>query len=123
MDYDEFLCSEFFEHAALKLWRRQGSSHSSIIFSRRFRAYFGTSSKVCCFLWVMVKESVPVHCQPVYLLWALMFLKTYSTENVNASIALVDEKTFRKWCWVIIKEPSRLDLVSILLYPDLLLTT
>lgn len=109
-DY-EFYCSEFFEHVDQRLRRRQGPSRSSINFSRRFRSYLGTSSKICCFLWAMVKDSVPVNCRPAQLLWALMFLKNYSTENVNAS---VDEKSFRKSYWIIVKELSRLYSVSIL---------
>ena len=57
-----------------------------------------------------MKEEV----EPIHLLWTLMFLKGYHKESVNSAIAEVDEKTFRKWVWILIPEISYLegDLVS-----------
>lgn len=66
--------------------------NQQLLFLRCFRSYFGTSSKVCCFLWMMVKGTVPSHSRPVHLLWGLLFLKMYLTENVDANIVSVDEK-------------------------------
>ena len=37
-----------------------------------------------------------------HLLWALMFLKLYTAECVLASIAAVDEKSYRKWAWAFV---------------------
>ena len=37
-----------------------------------------------------------------HLLWALMFLKLYAAECVLASIAAVNEKTYRKWAWAFV---------------------
>ena len=45
-----------------------------------------------------------------------MFLKAYSTENVNANIVRVDEKDFQEWSWIMVKALSRLDLVSLNLF-------
>ena len=112
MDIDEFYSAEFFEETAVTIWRRQNNHNTSHTFSRRFRAYFGTSSKVCYFSWMMVKDSVSLNSKTVHLLWALMFLKVFSTENVHANIMSVDEKTFRKLSWIFIKALSRLHLVS-----------
>jgi len=36
------------------------------------------------------------------LLWASHFLKTYGTESTLASQIGVDEKTFRKWTWILV---------------------
>ena len=32
----------------------------------------------------------------------MMFMKIYSQEHIHASLAGVDEKTFRKWSWIFI---------------------
>ena len=72
---DEIISSEFFERNAKTLWRQETSSKSTATLSRRFRSYFGTSSKVCCFLLIMIKGTVPSHSQPAHLLWGLLFFK------------------------------------------------
>jgi hypothetical protein len=48
---------------------------------------------------------------PVHLLWALMFLKQYNKEEVNASMAGCDEKTFRLWSWLVIRVIADLDML------------
>ena len=112
MQEDEFLTSEFFGKSAIKIWSREQCSNCSITFSRRFRAYFGTSSKVSCFSWTMLQSNIPVNSKGEQLLRALMFLKVCSTQNMNSKIVRVDEKTFRKWSRIMVKALSRLDMVS-----------
>jgi hypothetical protein len=46
----------------------------------RFRSHFGTTP----------------------ILWALLLLKLYLPENVNAAMTGPDEKTFRKWSWLVV---------------------
>ena len=41
-------------------------------------------------------------CKPKHLLWALIFLKTYTTESSLLVAIGVDEKTLRKWIFIII---------------------
>lgn len=67
--------------------------------NRIFRAFFGVPSEICSRIWIMLigKHSHDAH--PRHLLMALHFLKGYSTENVNATLFQVDEKTFRRWQW------------------------
>jgi hypothetical protein len=48
---------------------------------------------------------------PVHLLWALMFLKQYNTEEVTASMAGCDKKTFRLWCWLVVRVLADMELV------------
>lgn len=71
----------------------------------RFRSWFGTPPHVVAIVWAglaltgwLRSVSKP---KPKHMLWALLFLKTYSTEPTLASrVGGVDEKTFRKWTWL-----------------------
>ena len=72
--------------------------------------------KYCCFFWEMLQINLPKDCKSIHLLWGLMFLKIYSTENVRACTVCADEKTFRKWPWLIVKAISKLDLVSLYIF-------
>ena len=60
----------------------------------------------------MLQNNILVNSKGEHLLWALMFFKVYSTENMNRKIVRVDEKNFRKWSWIMVKALSRLYLVS-----------
>ena len=77
----------------------------------RYAAIFGLSTEHTAILWYRLVEahytnstySLPSSASPNHLLWGLLFLKAYNTEHVNASVTGVDEKTFRKWAWVVVK--------------------
>jgi hypothetical protein len=69
---------------------------------RRFRAFFGTSPLVCVVAWDMMSLARPRTSRPEHLLWALLLLKRYSVEDVNAALTGVSEKTFRKWSHIFI---------------------
>ena len=47
--------------------------------------------------------------KPEHLLWTFMWLKCYFTENVGASIAGVDEKTYRDHVWFYLRGLAQLD--------------
>lgn len=85
------------------------SSYSSL---RRFRSFFGTSPDVCVILWHQLQTRIPEHGSPEHVLWALLFLKVYATEDVLCSFVRVDRKTFRKWCWIFVDAISHLPNVS-----------
>lgn len=87
------------------------ASGSILTGERRFRSFFGTSAKVCAALWILIIEK-PSGSHPKHLLWCLMFMKTYNTEHLNASIAAVDEKTFRYWMWRFVHLLARLQVVK-----------
>ena len=76
---------------------------SKAVGDRRFRGLFGTTPAVCSRLWFLVLPNAPEKSRPADLLWALLFLKVYACEYVNAIVAGVDEKTFRKWSWCFVK--------------------
>ena len=87
---------------------------SEISKKRRFRSFFGVCPETCVILWKLLASFVPRMAIPHHLLWALLFLKTYATEHVNATIAQVDEKTFRKWSWKFVVLLSELQIVRLL---------
>lgn len=91
---------------------------------RRFVANFGASWEICSILWQLCLtsgdvtffkslESLPSNFErllnrppykPKHLLYAMHFMKCYSTENQSSSeLDRADEKTFRKWTWVFIE--------------------
>ena len=76
------------------------------ISKRKFRAYFGATSAICADIWQMInpREEISSFIKPIHLLWGLMLMKVYSTEEVLSGIAGVTEKTFQKWAWKFIKE-------------------
>jgi hypothetical protein len=80
---------------------------------RRFKEFFGINAEICAKLWTLCLPLLPESASPVHLLWALYFLKQYNTEGVSASFANCDEKTFRKWCWIMIDILAMLELVSL----------
>ncbi len=67
---------------------------------RKFKAHFGVSSRICEILWNRINR--PRHILPKHLLWALLFLKSYNTENIMSTILKHDEKTIRLYVWTVI---------------------
>ena len=66
---------------------------------------------VCVIVWGELKQSMLVEdpCKPQRLLWALIFLKTYTTESSLAVAIGVDEKTLQQWIFIIIYAISDLE--------------
>ena len=56
--------------------------------------------------WSMLVEDA---CKPKHLLWAIIFLKTYTTESSLAVAIGVDEKTLLKWIFIFIYVISDLE--------------
>jgi hypothetical protein len=83
---------------------------------RRFKGIFGVSPEICARVWAAALPLLPGSASPVHLLWTLYFLKQYGLEEVNAAFARCDEKTYRKWCWIMIKTLAELDLVSMMFW-------
>lgn len=79
---------------------------------RIFRAFFGTSPQVCEIVWDMLTTRRPPNSVPEHLLWALMLLKQYNIESVNATLVGVTEKTFRKWSLIYIRLIAHLPVVN-----------
>lgn len=69
--------------------------------NERTRGFFGAPLSVITELWGRLVPLVALPgAHPKHLLWALVFLKVYSTTAVHCRlVGWVDEKTFRKWSW------------------------
>jgi hypothetical protein len=80
---------------------------------RRYRSKFGVSPLMCLAVWRKIVKARGQKgmrgTQPKHLLWALMWLKTYQTENCMSGPAKADEKTLRKWCWFFINAIADLE--------------
>ena len=74
-----------------------------------FRRMFGVEPLICSIAWPSVLQSIRStnntynNLSPSHLLWALLFLNTYSTEAVLANTVGVTEKMFRKWVRLVVK--------------------
>ena len=89
---------------------RQGSTKSM---HRRFNASFGLVPSTIAAAWQLLVQSkwldkAGTKAQTKHLLWALLFLKLYQSENSLASFVGADEKTVRKWLWFYATGISRL---------------
>ena len=71
-----------------------------------FRGHFGVAMHIFVTLWNLIASSVHepgAHLK--HLLWALLFLKMYSTESVHCGIiGWPDPKMFRKWSWYFVRK-------------------
>ena len=87
---------------------------------RRFKAHFGIDWLICGKLWMLL---LPLFCDDSYnlggakkkhLLWTLLFLRLYDTEEILAAKVGAVEKTYRKWVWLFVDLISYLqvDIVS-----------
>jgi len=87
--------------------------------SRRYKAFFGAEPEVVANLWRQLYESKWLHFagvrgpKPKHLLWALLFLRRYGTEETMAVLTGVSEKTFRKWAWFYATGISKLDKIFV----------
>ena len=72
------------------------------------RANFGVSSFLALKLWDLLQPIHDLHVKyrPQYLLWTLLFLKQYSSDDVSLNTVGVPVKTFCQWVWPIIDEIS-----------------
>ena len=71
---------------------------------RRFMSLFGVTFQICFLMWCLldVENEGPHGACVCHLLWTLMFLKTYDTNDNLVGTCKVDPKTFRKWKWLML---------------------
>jgi hypothetical protein len=76
---------------------------------RRFRAFFGVSPSTCALLWGRIRaQDFAPRATPRHLLWGLMHLNLYLTEEVVAGFLGVDEGTYREWSFLMVQVIGRL---------------
>ena len=90
---------------------QSSSTPGSMTEDCRFRAVFGCGPLVALVLSgiVLTEPMVISGATVVHMLWALMFLKVCSNKTAMSTMSGVDEKTFRKWPWVLIEAISDLE--------------
>jgi len=88
----------YFKGLCFTILKRASPAYNTTVY-RYEKEVFGVSSLVCYSIWESIYEKLPYSSKPKHLLWALIFLKNYSTEKVHSIIAGCDVKTFRKWSW------------------------
>jgi len=73
--------------------------------SRRFKAFFSVKAERASEVWSLLigYGLCPAKAEPQHLLWALLFLKLYATEDVNESLIGHDSNTVRKWTWIMVE--------------------
>ena len=82
----------------------KGGPHDAPIPEREFRARFGVSANVCFKIWELCENTfLRQNVHHKHLLWALLFLKTYTTEDILATMSGVTRKTFRFWTWLVVE--------------------
>ena len=91
-----------FERLGSEIMNRQEGG-GEVTFIRRFVTFFGVTPTIANDAWRLVGDycNLPKDIQPKHLLSGMMHLKVYATETVLASLAKVDEKTFRKWSKIV----------------------
>ena len=108
------LTPEEFMTAGTRLIKRRSASQGWRIDGnttfRRFKAHFGATPSICAEIWEMLNpnELICPKARLEHLLWGLMLIKIYATEEVLAGIAGVTEKTYRKWAWTFIENVAGL---------------
>ena len=91
-----------FEKLALDMMRC--TSRSEKVKRRKIVSFFGTVPLVMakCWEYLVEEELLEEGAKMIHLLWALHFLKDYSSEtNLSHACGMQDEKNFRDWVWKI----------------------
>lgn len=78
---------------------------------QKFYCLFGVKPELCNKIWVLLLEKKFTG-QTYHLLWGLLILKVYATEDVHCTIAKTSAKTFRKWSWNVVYALADLQIVS-----------
>ena len=75
-----------------------------------FKRSYGVSPDVCSQTWELlnIHHLVTSKARPKHLLWSLVFLNIYNSEIFLSRLLKTTEKTFRKWCWVLVRSLCRL---------------
>jgi len=88
---------------------------SSKAVHRRFVAHFGAAPNEVSVVWKELAKSGWLDfsgtrgAEPKHFLYALLFLKNYSVEEIHSCMAGCCEITFRKWAWFFAEGIANLD--------------
>jgi len=118
MAVEEILLIECIELIAAGMLHMQYIDTEVAWHMRKFRAFFGVSPYLICCLWqqLFAAQLLGEDDQPKHLMWMLLWLKVYATEEALTNIAgCKSEKTFRKWVHIYLVRVGSLDVVRLLL--------
>ena len=74
-----------------------------------FCSFFGAPSDVVADLWNQIQPADEASANPKHLLWALLFLKVWSSKEVHCClVGWPSARTFRKWSWCFIGKTAEL---------------
>ena len=101
----QFYSADDFLLLSRSITNRTQSRSTSV---RKYKSHFGIDPSVTSEAWnlIFVERShrIATHLliQPIHFLWTLLFLKTYATVDVLASLTGSDAKTIRKYMWPVL---------------------
>jgi hypothetical protein len=67
-----------------------------------FSSHFGTPPHVVAIVWHLIDK--PEGAEPKHLLWILLFIKVYASEDVLHNMVGTSKNTYRKWTDIILVE-------------------
>ena len=85
--------------------------------TRVFVSHFGAPADVIARLWNLCRQHFTEHTRPFHLLWALLFIKTYQTEDIlSRQVGCKCRRTYRKYVWRVLEaiQETTLDYVGVL---------
>ena len=88
------LDAQFFLKLGLEVVHRDPDGSCKTAY-RRFAAFYSVRPETCAVLWQLWPKPQPNGFLPKHVLWGILFLARYETEECNAALVGVDEKTFR----------------------------
>jgi hypothetical protein len=72
---------------------------------KKFRHFFGCSACVAVIIWNKIEGNLKNRALPKHLLWSLIFIKHYGSEEVCCRIVgWPDRKTYREWVWYMLEQ-------------------
>ena len=109
------LAVEFVTIAGAYVHGLEYSRLSSKTVINRFVAQFGITPRHCAFLWIYSNQqihSINAYREKKHILWTLNLLKTNATEHEMNGRWKADEKTIRKWVYIVLEVIGDLGVVS-----------
>ena len=106
-----------FQYIAFDMMRQGRLPESNLVRDRRIRGWFGVSLKTIAKVWDLLGrgfDRLPEGATKRRLLWSLLLLKQYGTEESHAAqVGGVDEHTFSSWAWYFLEEVSYLESIVV----------
>jgi hypothetical protein len=82
---------------------------------KRFQAHYGSSPLVCAVIWedLVASNTLKARVKPKHYFISLHFLKRYPTQETQAGVFGMNEKTASLWAWYFAKKIQALKSVKV----------